>query len=254
MLHHAESGTGPAVVLLHAFPMDATLWAPQRGALAERGFRVITPDLPGFGGSPLSERAPDLDVMADEVADLMAGLGVDEAVVGGLSMGGYVAMAMLRRHRARVSALLLADTRAGADSPEAAANREAVAGSVQAAGSTAQLAEMMLPQLLGTTTLRLRPEVVATGVPEGGYRLLSDADALAYLTGYNPKRQSGRLEVLFLKSGDTFGVDGVTEWQATTWPDRGIIYAVDEGKRAGIWFAAFEWSRTEPQEAGWPAR
>jgi pimeloyl-ACP methyl ester carboxylesterase len=162
MLHHAESGTGPAVVLLHAFPMDATLWAPQRGALAERGFRVITPDLPGFGGSPLSERAPDLDVMADEVADLMAGLGVDEAVVGGLSMGGYVAMAMLRRHRARVSALLLADTRAGADSPEAAANREAVARSVQAAGSTAQLAEMMLPQLLGTTTLRLRPEVVAT--------------------------------------------------------------------------------------------
>ena len=112
MIHHHESGAGPDVVLLHAFPVDATLWTPQRIALADAGFRVITPDLPGFGGSALPDATPSLDVMADEVAGLLDLLGVREAVVGGLSMGGYVAMAMLRRHPERVSRLVLADTKA----------------------------------------------------------------------------------------------------------------------------------------------
>ena len=121
MLHAIDVGQGPAVVLLHAFPMDSALWASQRRALAGEGFRVVSPDLPGFGGSAPSRSAPSLDVMADEVAALMEELGIDRAVVGGLSMGGYVAMAMLRRHPARIAGLVLADTKAAADTPEAAA-------------------------------------------------------------------------------------------------------------------------------------
>lgn len=161
MLHHIESGTGPAVILLHAFPVDSTLWAPQRRALAAAGYRVITPDLPGFGGSAMSAEAPSVDVMADEVAAVMDQMGIADAVVGGLSMGGYVAMAMLRRHPARISRLMLADTKASADTVEAAANRERIAADVVASGSTTGLADAMLPNLLGETTRATRPAVVA---------------------------------------------------------------------------------------------
>ena len=162
MLHHVENGTGLPVVLLHAFPMDSSLWAAQRQALAQAGHRVITPDLPGFGGSALAAEPPSLDVMADAVVDLLDHLGIEDAVVGGLSMGGYVTMALLRRHPQRLSAIVLADTKAGADTPDAAGNRESVAAAVEAAGTAAGIAEGMLPNLLGATTRESRPEVVAT--------------------------------------------------------------------------------------------
>jgi pimeloyl-ACP methyl ester carboxylesterase len=162
MLHHVENGTGPAVVLLHAFPMDSSLWAAQRQSLAQAGYRVITPDLPGFGGSSPADEPPSLDVMADAVVELLDHLGIERAVVGGLSMGGYVAMALLRLHPDRLSAIILADTKAGADAPEAAANRETVAAAVEAAGSAAGIADGMLPNLLGATTRESRPDVVTT--------------------------------------------------------------------------------------------
>ncbi|HEX6888576.1 MAG TPA: alpha/beta hydrolase [Candidatus Nanopelagicales bacterium] len=171
MLHFVDSGpvepggppdAGPPLVLLHAFPMDGALWAAQRRALGREGRRVITPDLPGFGGSPLSEAPPSLDVVADEVAALLDELRIERAIVGGLSMGGYVTMAMLRRHRQRVAAVVLADTKASADTVEAAANRHSMADAVEAAGTTAQVAEAMLPNLLGATTHASRPQVVAT--------------------------------------------------------------------------------------------
>jgi pimeloyl-ACP methyl ester carboxylesterase len=162
MLHHVESGSGPAVVLLHAFPMDSSLWAAQRQALAGAGHRVITPDLPGFGGSAVALEPPSLDVMADAVVELLDHLGIERAVVGGLSMGGYVTMALLRRHPQRLSALILADTKASPDTPEAAANREAVAVAVEAAGTATGIADGMLLNLLGATTRETRAEVVAT--------------------------------------------------------------------------------------------
>lgn len=162
MLHHVEMGSGSPVVLLHAFPMDSALWAAQRRPLADAGLRVITPDLPGFGGSPLSADPPSLDLMADAVAGLMDDLGVESAVVGGLSMGGYVTMAMLRRHPNRLAGIILADTRGVADTAEAAAGRMRMATEVEASGSTVAVAEAMLPNLLGATTRRTRPDVVET--------------------------------------------------------------------------------------------
>lgn len=160
MLHYIETGTGPAVVLLHAFPVDSALWAAQRRPLGQAGLRVITPDLPGFGGSGVPEADPSLDVMADEVAGLLDGLGIERAIVGGLSMGGYVAMAMLRRHPQRLAGVVLADTKGGADGPEAIATRLGMADRVEAAGRASIIADAMLPNLLGETTRAERPDVV----------------------------------------------------------------------------------------------
>lgn len=155
-LHVREAGSGRPVVLLHAFPLSSAMWLDQRNALGDR-YRVITPDQRGFGGSPLGDDPPSLDEAADDLAAVLDGLGLDRVVLGGLSMGAYAAMAFLRRHPGRVSALVLADTKAGADAPEAAANRERIAARLEADGSTDALVEDVLPALLGATTVRERP-------------------------------------------------------------------------------------------------
>ena len=147
-LHVREAGAGRPVVLMHAFPLSSAMWLEQRNALGDR-CRVITPDLRGFGGSPLGDDEPSLDAMADDVAAMLDGLELDRVVLGGLSMGGYVAMAFLRRHAGRVAALVLADTKATADAPEAAANRERIAARLRSDDSSDVLVEDVLPSLLG---------------------------------------------------------------------------------------------------------
>src|ERR1043165_6434444 len=115
-LAHADVGHGLPVVLLHAFPLNRMMWEPQIAALFGE-CRCIVPDLRGFGDSPKSGPY-SMDVFADDVIALLDALQIDRAVVGGLSMGGYVAFNLFRRYRQRVRALLLADTRAGADTPD----------------------------------------------------------------------------------------------------------------------------------------
>ena len=153
-----EAGRGPAVVLLHAFPLNASMWSVQREGLGAT-HRVVCPDQRGFGGTMLGHDEPSLDDVADDVAAMLDARKVDTCVLGGLSMGGYVAMAFLRRHPERVSALVLADTKAGADSPEAAANRHRIADAVIEAGNASLLLDEVLPVLVGTTTKERRPLV-----------------------------------------------------------------------------------------------
>ena len=153
-----ESGTGVPVLLLHGFPLDCSLWDPQRASPAP-GFRYLAPDLPGFGGS-VQQSEPSLDAWADWTASLLDTLAIDRAVVGGFSMGGYLAMAFWRRHPHRVRALVLADTRAGADSEEARAKRREMQGLALAEGAGA-VAGKMLPGLVGKSSHAGRPEVVA---------------------------------------------------------------------------------------------
>src|SRR5439155_13636424 len=119
-----DAGRGKPVVLLHAFPLARSMWRPQVEAL--RGeFRVIVPDLRGFGETGGFTGAPSVERMADDVAALLDALKVGEPVaLGGLSMGGYVALAFARRHPGRLRALVLADTRAEADTADARANRD----------------------------------------------------------------------------------------------------------------------------------
>ncbi|HEX9435556.1 MAG TPA: alpha/beta fold hydrolase [Candidatus Limnocylindria bacterium] len=127
------------LLFIHAFPFDASMWDVQAASLAEDVDRIIAPSLPGFGGTPVPAAQPTLDDYADAlVARLDAG-GVDRAVVVGLSMGGYVALALWRRHRRRIAGLLLADTRAEADDDAARERRLKLAELVRARGTDALL-------------------------------------------------------------------------------------------------------------------
>jgi len=155
-----EAGRGPAVVLLHAFPLNASMWSAQREALSG-SYRVICPDQRGFGGTQLGHdiEDPRLDDVADDVVAMLDSRKVGTFVLGGLSMGGYVAMALLRRHPDRVSGLVLADTKATADPPEAAASRLRIAEAVVEAGNSALLLDEVLPKLIGATTKERRPMV-----------------------------------------------------------------------------------------------
>src|SRR5262245_41530830 len=109
-------GEGPVLLLLHAFPFDRRIWTDNAASFSAQ-LRVVSFDFPGAGESPLSG-APSIADLADDAVALLDGLGMPMATVCGLSMGGYVALAMAERHPARLAGLILADTRAGADSPE----------------------------------------------------------------------------------------------------------------------------------------
>jgi pimeloyl-ACP methyl ester carboxylesterase len=156
-LTHDDAGSGTPLVLLHGFPMDRGLWAPQRRALSRRA-RVIVPDLRGFGASAGAPPVT-MDGHADDVAALLDVLGIEQAVVGGMSMGGYVAFAFWRRHRARVRALILSDTRAGADGEEGKAKRREMIASAKSGGAAA-VADAMMPGIIGKSTRAKRPEIV----------------------------------------------------------------------------------------------
>jgi pimeloyl-ACP methyl ester carboxylesterase len=154
-LAYGDHGSGRPLVLLHAFPLSSAMWS----GLQLPG-RVVTPDQRGFGRSPLGDDAPSLGACAADVLALLDRLGLDRVVLAGLSMGGYVAMELLRRAPERVAALVLADTKAQADTDEQRAGRLRTAEAVERDG-TAGLADTMLPALLGSTTLERRPQVVA---------------------------------------------------------------------------------------------
>lgn len=152
-----DVGSGTPIVLLHGFPHNRSLWASQTNALFSLA-RCITPDLRGFGGSPALPPY-DMDRYADDVASLLDALGVGRAVIGGVSMGGYVAFAFWRRHRERVRALLLADTRAGADDEAARLKRRELIA-VARAGGGAAVAERMIVGMVGKRTRERCPALV----------------------------------------------------------------------------------------------
>jgi pimeloyl-ACP methyl ester carboxylesterase len=146
------------LVLIHAFPLNARMFEPQL-TLADRGWRVIAPQLRGFDGNTTDPPASSVDDYAGDVIDLLDTLHVDEAVIGGVSMGGYVAFAMFRHAPRYFQGLLLADTKAPADTPEGVEGRKKMLRLVDEKGAPA-VADEMIPKLLGETTRRTRPDVV----------------------------------------------------------------------------------------------
>jgi len=161
-VRYLEAGTGRPLIWLHAFPLSADQWLPQLSRVPP-GWRFIAPDLRGFRGGSQAFEAFDLpgvtmDGYAADVLELMTQLEMTDAVIGGLSMGGYVAFAIQRRAPSRVSGLVLADTRSTADTAEGRAARDRMADLVAREGA-AGVAREMLPKLLGETTRRDQPDL-----------------------------------------------------------------------------------------------
>lgn len=149
-----QAGQGRPVILVHGFPLGAEMWRPQLEAVPN-GWMVIAPDLPGFGESVPDPARPDaaapatsMDDYADAVLAVMRQLNIEQAVIGGLSMGGYVTFAIHRKAAQRFSAMLLADTRAEADTPEGRAGRDKMQTAVRAEGPQAA-ADAMMAKLIG---------------------------------------------------------------------------------------------------------
>jgi 3-oxoadipate enol-lactonase len=134
------------------------MWEPQL-ALAGHGWRVLAPHYRGMDGGIQDPPAASIDDYAGDVIDLLDSLHIEDAVIGGLSLGGYVAFALLRHAPRYVRGLVLADTRSQADPPEAAEGRMRLLSAVQANGPSAA-ADEMGPRLLGATTRAERPDVV----------------------------------------------------------------------------------------------
>lgn len=154
-----DQGQGRPIVLAHAFPFDHRVWEQQITGLST-GFRVLAPDLRGFGQSTVTPGVVTMEQMAEDLASTLDALAIDEPVVlCGLSMGGYVAFEFVRRHRQRLAGLILCDTRAAADSNEVRENRLRTAERVLAEG-TAFLADQMLPRLYCERTFRHQPKLV----------------------------------------------------------------------------------------------
>jgi pimeloyl-ACP methyl ester carboxylesterase len=155
-----SQGAGtPPLVLLHAFPLDGRMWAPQVEALSG-GYQVVVPDFRGFGAArDQVVEVAEMDLLADDLVQLLDQHALDQVVLCGLSMGGYVAFAFARRHPDRLRGLVLAATKATADDEQAAAARLEMADRVLAEG-VGFLPEAMLPVLLGSSTRRLRPSLV----------------------------------------------------------------------------------------------
>jgi pimeloyl-ACP methyl ester carboxylesterase len=159
-LNVVQCGAGTPLLLVHGFPLDHQMWLGQIQELAEE-FHLVAPDLRGFGGSDCAGETVRMEQYADDLAELLDALQLSQPVVlCGLSMGGYVAWQFWRRHRHRLSHLILCDTRAVADSPEIAAARLETAEQVLRHGPSL-LVDTMIPKLFSSQTRRLKRSLVA---------------------------------------------------------------------------------------------
>ncbi|HEX6314340.1 MAG TPA: alpha/beta hydrolase [Gemmatimonadaceae bacterium] len=159
-IRYLEAGAGWPVLLIHAFPLSADMWRAQLQSVPD-GWRFIAPDVHGFGGEiPGPTAEPTMDDFAGDVEALLNVLEIETGVIGGISMGAYVLFALFRRAPERFSGMVLADTRAQADSPEGRQARRAMSELIRRDGPAA-VADEMMPKLLGEATRRERPEVAA---------------------------------------------------------------------------------------------
>jgi 3-oxoadipate enol-lactonase len=166
-----DIGGGGEVPLLfaHAFPLNRTMWAPQVSALVERS-RCVAADLRGFGESSVVPPY-SMEQYADDLAHLLDQLHIEKVVLVGCSMGGYVSFAFWRRHKNRVRALVLSDTRAGADSDETLVRRRQLIHIARTEGATA-IANLQIPSLVGKTTREKQPDTF-----DGVHRMVAQASS-----------------------------------------------------------------------------
>lgn len=158
---YTDEGSGPAIVLLHGHAYDRSMWNEQIPVLAERGWRVIAPDLRGFGESEVTPGIVYTEEFADDLEALLEALEIDQAVILGFSMAGQIAMEFSARHRQRVRALVLCDTVPQAEDLQGRRRRNVAADGIISEGMDAY-AEKVLGMMLSETTISQRPEVATT--------------------------------------------------------------------------------------------
>lgn len=157
----ADEGQGPVILFVHGFPLDHTMWRAQIDEFSKT-HRVIAPDLRGFGGTDGALYSVSMEQFADDLAGLLGALAVAGPVVFcGLSMGGYIAWQFVQRHPARVTKLIVCDTRAAADSEEAAANRLKMADLVVKEGPE-PVVRAMMPKLFAQCSSEHCPAAIAS--------------------------------------------------------------------------------------------
>jgi len=178
-LKYDDSGSGLPVVLLHGFPLSRRMWQPQIDGLSQAGCRVICPDLPGFGASPPQRGMVSMDAYADAVIALLDKLKIERAVVGGMSMGGYVLLNLAERYPQRLLAALYIVTRAAADDPAGKVRRVELADQVRG-GNRTVVPEVFEKLLFAPGTGKKCPDLVAEvrlrkGWPGGCWRCAAAA-------------------------------------------------------------------------------
>lgn len=160
VMAYDEVGSGPAVILIHGFPLCREMWRPQIGALTKAGYRVVLPDLRGFGESDAPEGPYSMPLFADDIVALMDHLEIEKAVIGGMSMGGYVVFNLVERYPERLAGACFLTTRAEADSEEAKARRLYLARELKQRGPQV-IADAFETMLFAPSSLTERPKLLA---------------------------------------------------------------------------------------------
>lgn len=155
-----DCGSGPAVLLIHGFPLNRQMWQPQLLPLADAGYRVIAPDLRGFGASDAPLDGYSMDGFADDLIALLDGLNIEQAVVGGMSMGGYILMNLLERYPQRVRAACFIATKSSAEDEVGRARRSAMAAEAERLGAN-PIIKMFAELLFAPISMEERPELIA---------------------------------------------------------------------------------------------
>jgi 3-oxoadipate enol-lactonase len=195
MLKYDELGKGLPVVLLHGFPLCRQMWAPQMTALADAGYRIICPDLPGFGESPSLEGPASIQNYAGTIIDLLDELGIEQAVIGGMSMGGYVLLDLVERYRKRLLGAMFLVTRAAADDAAGKLKRTMMAEQVKG-GNLLTIPETFVPVLFAEETARENPQLISkvrqwvesapsSGLIEGLLAMRNRNDAVGKLSTFD---------------------------------------------------------------------
>ncbi len=165
-LIYEVAGNGPDVVLLHPFPLHRRFWDGVIGHLTSR-YRVVLPDLRAHGDSDAGEGPVTMGKLADDLDRLCRELEIKRAIFVGVSIGGYTLFEFWRRYRDRVAALVFANTRAGAETPEGRAGRMEVAERVLREGA-AGFTQELVKKLCSPTTLANRPDIVDAALTMAG--------------------------------------------------------------------------------------